>query len=286
MVVQVVFLGTGAAVPYRGGANCAYIIRASRTVILIDCGPAILQQLDAAQISPGEITHVFITHRHGDHALGYPMLALWWALKLPPDAPLPTLLASELTFRSLDGLLDNSYGDDHVAGRARQSPRVAVPSAEPGLATLADGVTLRTYPMRHSAWAPGLGGRFEITDTDLPNGRGRARRAKAKAVTLAFTGDTAPTDAIVDLARDADLLVHDAGVSATLTPDTPEGAHGHSSAAAAGALAQRAGARRLALVHLDADHVDARREGVYLAEASRVFDGAVSVPVPGLTLEF
>jgi ribonuclease Z len=284
MVIQVTFLGTGSALPGRGAANCAYLVRAGPATILVDCGPAILQQLDAAGVSPGEITHVFVTHRHGDHALGYPMLALWWSLKLPRDGPLPAVLASATTWDSLDALIAHSYGDAHVADRARQVGRITLPEEPAAETRIGPAVTLRTWPMKHSDWAPVLGGRFEIVDGESGNARGR--QVKARVVTLAFTGDTEPTGNTLPLAQNADLLVHDAGLSATLTPDLKMGAHGHSSAEAAAELAQRAGARRLALVHLEGENVDAGLSNVYLAEATRVFDGEVSIPLAGHVLEF
>ncbi len=280
MNAHVIFLGTGSALPARGAANCAYLIQAAGATILIDCGPAILQQLAAVGVSPGAITHVFITHRHGDHLLGYPMLALWWALELPEDGPYPTIYASAITFASLDGLIEHSYGDDFIKERATRFGRVWLAGDSDGEARLNEAITLRTFPMEHSAWAPVLGGRFEIC---LANA---GVAAGARKIVLAFTGDTAPTEAVVRLAEAADLLVHDAAYSATLTPEFKSGGHGHSSAEAAGDHAQRAGARHLALVHLEGENIDADRESAYLAEAARVFDGTVSVPKAGQTLEF
>lgn len=284
MVIQVTFLGTGSALPSRGAANCAYLIRAGAATILIDCGPSILQQLDAVDVSPGEITHVFVTHRHGDHALGYPMLALWWALKLPRDGPLPSVIASATTWISLDALISHSYGDAHVASRAGQVQRIALPTEQPAEMQIGPAIMLRTWPMKHSDWAPVLGGRFEIIDGETKGGSGQ--QVKARVVTLAFTGDTESTENVLLLAENADLLVHDAGLSASLTPALKMGAHGHSSAEAAAELAQRAGARHLALVHLEGENVDAGHTAVYLAEASRAFDGLVSAPAAGLTLRF
>lgn len=283
MVIRVVFLGTGSALPSHGAANCAYLIRAGAATILIDCGPAILQQLDAVGVSPGEITHLFVTHRHGDHALGYPMLALWWALKLADTDQLPTVVASDITCVSLDGLIEHSYGDPILSARARQIPRITLPADKPAVTRIHPEIVLRTWPMVHSDWAPVLGGRFEILDGGPTDG-GHSP-APARMATLAFTGDTMPTDAVLELAANADLLVHDAALSATLTPEFKMGAHGHSSAEAAAELAQRAGARRLALVHLEGENIDAGLLDVYLAEASRVFDGVVSAPAAGVTLD-
>jgi ribonuclease Z len=74
--VEVTFLGVGAAVPAPGGTNCSYLVRAAGAVLLIDCGPAVLQQLAAVGVTPGDVTHLLLTHRHGDHILGYPMFLL------------------------------------------------------------------------------------------------------------------------------------------------------------------------------------------------------------------
>jgi ribonuclease Z len=78
-MMEVVFLGVGAAVPMRGQTNASYLVRAGGAAVLIDCGPAVLQQLAAVGRTPGDVTHVVITHRHGDHTLGYPLFMLWWA---------------------------------------------------------------------------------------------------------------------------------------------------------------------------------------------------------------
>ena len=51
--------------------------------------------------------------------------------------------------------------------------------------------------------------------------RTRCRRTARVAVggRLAYTGDTGPTDALDDLARDADLLLAEASFRSTTTPD-------------------------------------------------------------------
>ena len=65
---------------------------------------------------------------------------------------------------------------------------------------------LRAIPMRHHDDAPVLGARFEV--------EGRV---------FAFTGDTMPTDAVIELARDADLLAHDANFKRHVEPGTRAG---------------------------------------------------------------
>jgi ribonuclease Z len=92
-----------------------------------------------------------------------------------------------------------------------------------------------------------------------------------------YTGDTRPTDATVEAAEGADLLVHDA----TFTDDEADRANstGHSTAREAARVAAEAGAERLALTHVSsryAGHVSPLER-----EARERFDGEVCVPDDG-----
>src|ERR1043165_5307702 len=125
-MIDVLFLGVGAALPMPGQTNSSYLLRTGDTTILIDCGPAVLQQLAAAGVSPGRITHLFLTHRHGDHILGFPMLMLCLALSAPPGAPCPTIIAGKTTFESLDLLLCNVFGGQ-ISKMVDTAPRIVLP---------------------------------------------------------------------------------------------------------------------------------------------------------------
>lgn len=264
-MIEVIFLGVGAALPMHNTTNAAYLIRIGNERILIDCGPAILQQLDAVGISPGEITHVFMTHRHGDHALGYPMLMLWYELNLNPGVSTPILIATEQTFDSLDALWNASYG--HLKGIVENAPRIVLPQDAPGQARIHPAIMLRTWPMTHSDFAPVIGLRIET-------------RNQFGNHAIAFTGDTSPNDNIMPLARDADLLVHEAAYSSSLNPEYGDGIYGHSTARTAGRNAATAGAKKLALVHIDAQYEG--QEQVLLEEARAEFNGPACLPVAGL----
>jgi ribonuclease BN (tRNA processing enzyme) len=85
-----------------------------------------------------------------------------------------------------------------------------------------------------------------------------------------FGADCAPSDALVAFARDTDLLM----LEATLAEPEPEGEpRGHMTAAEAGALGRRAGARRVVLTHYS-DELDAVR---LAAEGARGFGGDVEL---------
>lgn len=267
MSVEVIFLGVSAALPHRDTSNAAYLVRIGNERILVDCGPCILQQLDAIGVSPAELTHVFFTHRHGDHTLGYPMLMLWYELQENPALAPPTLIASAQTFAALDALMNTAFGT--VEGVTESAPRIVLPQDAPGEAQIHPHIRLRTFPMQHSDFAPVLGLRIET-------------RGPFGEHAIAFTGDTLPNPNIALLAQDADLLVHEATLCATLEPQFAEGAYGHSTAQSAGRNARLARARRLALTHIEASTLEQRQ--LLIEEAQREFDGPVFIQVPGLRL--
>ncbi len=260
-MLEVTVLGSGAAIPMRGQTNCAYLVRSGDVRLLIDCGPAILQQLDAVGLSPGDVTHVYLTHRHGDHVLGYPMFLLWWMSQttVPPES-FPVTIAGHATWEALQILVATSYGE--LSRRIAAVPRVLFPDREPSIIPLPDPVTLRTFPLEHSQFAPVSGVRVE-----------------AGGKVVAFTGDTGPSANIPLLARDADLLFHEAASSATLDPDVPDGYHGHSTARSAGINAAAAGVKRLALVHLGCKYEG--RQAILVSEAAATFGGEVTAPTAG-----
>jgi ribonuclease Z len=259
-MIEVTVLGSGAALPTHGHTNASYLVRAGDVSLLVDCGPAVLQQLAALDLSPGDVTHLFVTHRHGDHTLGFPLFMLWWLTHIDSLDDIPPTLAGEITWGSLEELLGHSFGD--VARQRAATPRRLFPDRAPSELALDGDVTLRTWPMEHTSFAPVLGLRVEFA--------GRA---------VAFTGDTAPCANVEPLARGAGLLVHEASYSATLNPELPDGLHGHSTARSAGRAAAAAGAARLALVHLSSQY-DGRQD-VLVAEAAREFAGEVTAPAAG-----
>jgi ribonuclease Z len=259
-MIEVTVLGSGSAVPAPGQTNSAYFVRAGDVRLLVDCGPAVLQQLAAVGLTPGDVTHVFVTHRHGDHTLGYPLFLLWWLTNKRPAHSVPALIAGEVTGASLGVLLGHTFGE--ASALAAAARRRLFADREPAVIDLDEGVTLRTWPMEHSAFAPVSG-----------------LRVDAGGRVVAFTGDTAPCPNVALLAHGADLLFHEAAYSSTLDPGLHDGLHGHSTARSAGRAAAAAAARRLALVHLSAHY--AGRHDVLVAEAAREFAGDVTAPDAG-----
>ena len=262
-MTRVTFMGTGAAFSTSRRSNVALFVQEGDTKFAIECGPTILYQLDQAGMAPDRISHLFISHRHGDHILGLPMFLLMYSLGGVPRSL--TILGSDDVIRAGKELTHLVYPE--VDGRIDQVTWVETPAQETSSVELSPVLKVSTMPMRHSEHVPVLGIRLDFRES------GRS---------LVYSGDTIFTEELVAFAGDCDLLIHEANYSETLDPDLDITGKGHSTARQAGALAARANCSILALVHLSPDYVG--REDTVCAEAAQEFDGRIIIPNDGASI--
>src|SRR5262249_16356448 len=104
-------------------------------------------------------------------------------------------------------------------------------------------------------------------------------RIEVEGKVLAFTTDTARCDNIVELARGADLLVHDARYAVSVPPNRDVQSKYHCSGRDAAEYAALAGVKNLALVHIGAEYNG--RQPALVSEAGTMFAGHVFAPVAG-----
>ena len=72
--MELIFLGTTAAIPSAARGHSAIALKYNNEVILWDCGEGTQRQLITSKTSFMKIKKIFITHFHGDHFLGLPGL--------------------------------------------------------------------------------------------------------------------------------------------------------------------------------------------------------------------
>ena len=72
--VKITFLGTSDAIPSSERNHTSILLRYKEENILIDCGEGTQRQFRKADLNPGRLTRILITHWHGDHILGLPGL--------------------------------------------------------------------------------------------------------------------------------------------------------------------------------------------------------------------
>ena len=251
------FLGTSAAMPSARRSNVSFVLWANRPV-LVECGPTVPWQLSRLGLDHRKIADVFISHVHGDHSLGLPMLLTLGQLD-GRDWPLRVYCPASAVER-LRTLSTACYPSLATTVLERVE-WIGLPERDGVELELRDELKVTTAPGRHSV--PALAYRFE-----------RAGRA------LVYSGDTGPTDTVRDLARGASLLLHEATWSETIDGKTTAD---HTSARQAGRLAAEAPVERLGLVHLHKNYLE--REAELRAEAATEFDGPVLVPDDGDELE-
>ncbi|KAG1472251.1 hypothetical protein G6F56_001649 [Rhizopus delemar] len=115
--MDITFLGTGSAQPSSTRNHQSMALRLDGDIWLFDCGEATQHQLQKSKLKMGKISHVFITHMHGDHCFGLgPLLCSLSDHLNPSDStPLeiygPTPLRSWIrtTLRSTYTSLGRSY---------------------------------------------------------------------------------------------------------------------------------------------------------------------------------
>jgi ribonuclease Z len=220
----------------------------------------IVEQLDRVGLKAADIDRLFITHGHGDHVLGFPMLAL---NRIDATKPLRVYagLSTLGTLRILTAASFSSLSPSRIDVRWHE-----LSEDEEDEVSWASGVQLRTVVADHPAGTPTLSARWYFED----------------GPSVTFITDTRPSEVSVELARGSDLLIHEASFSAVLEPDADAGAHCHSTAQQAGEIARRAECRRLALVHLGAEIGE--RPDVLAEEARADTDLEVIVPEDGQSL--
>ena len=268
MDLDVVFLGTAGSMPTARRGPSATLVRRGGERLLFDCGEGTQRQLLRSDVGLVELEEVFLTHFHADHFLGLPGMLKTFALR-GRDLP--------LTVYGPRGLADLLHTLRRIIGRLTYEVSVTELAADAVLGR--DGYELRTFPARHGRDAIGYAlveeerpGRFDVETADalgVPFGPERGELQNGRAVTLpdgrtiapdqvlgdsrpgrkvVLTGDTAPSDLVVEVAFGADLLVHEA----TFCEDEAERAQEteHSTAQEAARVAADAQVRLLALTHL------------------------------------
>ncbi len=289
--MKVVTLGTGGAIPtVKRSLPATALIREGK-MFLFDCGEGTQLQMRRAGIGFGRLATIFISHLHGDHLAGLPGLLMTMSL-LSRDKPLQIIGPPGLKrFVKVTKETFRFHGEYELM----------VQETEGGLVDQGPGYRVEACPMDHSIFALGYAlleedrpGEFDLKqalELGIPEGPLFGQLQRGKSVSLAdgrviqphlvlgrsrkgrkfvHALDTRPCPAVVRLAEDADLLVHDAMFAQELAEDAR--LMGHSTASGAAQVAKEAGVRQLLLSHISQRYKD---EKVLLQEAQLVFPQTV-----------
>jgi ribonuclease BN (tRNA processing enzyme) len=190
--VTVTFAGSGDAFGSGGRYQACIHLRGpdGAAPVLLDCGATSLPALRRCGLDPAEVAGVVVSHLHGDHVGGIPFLILN-AQFAGRTGPL-TVIGPRGTARRLTGLMEALFPGS--AGASRRFA-VDVTELEPGASAAAAGVSVTGFAADHPAGA---------------DSQSLALRLGLAGRVIGYTGDTAWTGALTEVAAGADLLIAEA----------------------------------------------------------------------------
>ncbi len=194
--MKAILLGTaGGPAPKRTRSAPANAVVVGGDVYIVDCGNGVGRQAALAGLDLRRLRAVFLTHHHSDHnADAGTLLQLAWSAGLdravqifgPP--PLRAMMGAFLRFAEVD--VRTRIADE---GRPDFASLLQIAEMDAGGTVFQSGdLIVRAALVEHPPLKPSFALRFETPE-----------RA------IVFSGDTAPCDALVNLARGADVLVHE-----------------------------------------------------------------------------
>jgi ribonuclease BN (tRNA processing enzyme) len=253
MSLQVTVLGSGTIIPTVERRSTSVLLEAANEPYLFECGPGTLEGLEEAGVSFRSLDHVLLSHFHPDHTLGIGHLIA----ALNNDRS--SIGRGPLTFYGPEGLVDffRKLNDLYPSTVPREDYLSLVEVAGGGI-QLDGGVRIRAGMVNHGDHAA------------------LAYRAGYAGTSVVYSGDTAFTESLVELARGADLLLSEC----SFPDDNPM--DGHMTPSEVGRLAAAAGVGKVALLHMYPVF-----EGENPAKGvKRYYNGPVIVARDGLKIEF
>jgi ribonuclease Z len=285
--MKLIFLGTTGCIPTPGRGMPAIAIRREGELMLFDCGEGTQRQMLRARLSPMKLDAIFITHLHGDHFLGLAGLVQTMSLQdrmrplqvfcplgegdrlrsyleIPRYTPIFEIQIEEL---KAGEVVERKGYRILTAEPEHSAPQLAyalVEDERPGKLNAAKAISLGVKP------GPDFAKLKAGNPVRLPGGRvvrpeevvGPKRRGRK----VVYTGDTLPSDSLVELARGADILIHECTLADELKEKAEETLH--STPAGAAEVARRAGVKQLVLVHVSPRYED---PSILLEQARAIF---------------
>ncbi len=204
-ITKIVMLGTGNPNPSPFQSGCSVAIIVNNTPYIVDFGPGLIRR--AAAMSPRysgkiegldvkNIKRAFLTHLHSDHTTGYADLILTpWVMGR--DEPLEVYgpeglkdMTSHILKAYQEDIRYRLYGDEPANN---QGWRVnSHEFTEEGVIYTDENIKVEVFPVPHGSWPNAWGFRFTTPD---------------KVVVL--SGDSSPSEKIIEYAKGADVLIHE-----------------------------------------------------------------------------
>ena len=311
--MELILLGSSAAIPVRERNLPGIALRYKNEIILFDCGEDIQRRFVEASLKFNKSLVILISHFHGDHVIGLPGLLFRFGLS---DRTAPVVIIGPRNLflylylhRKILGLKTNYplkiFEINHLTNKVFefQGLNSEVPTAEK---VLIDNCVFKSelYDIRYTlvdhsvvtyAYAfeehprPGKFNPERAREIGIPESRlwkklhnGKTVEINGKVVDpekegivgpkrdgrkITYSGDTGPSEALIELGKDSDVLIHESTFSKQLEEIAREKKHSTTVDAAKAAL--KMNAKQLILTHISSRY-QGNPEGL-LEEAKAIF---------------
>lgn len=242
-------VGTGTVAPHPSRVGSGHLLQMGAVTLLMDCGSGVVHRLAALGLPWSEITHVALTHFHGDHIADLAMLCYAFKYGQLPPRTAPLEIIGPIGTRALLDRLALVFG---VWLHAPGYPLTVRELAAHDQHLLGDDITLATHPVPHT-----------------PESMAYSIRTKGRRVV--YTGDTGFDRAVAEWAGGCDLLLTECSLPEHLAIPS------HCTPREAGAMAAVAQCRQLVLTHFypPVEAVD------IVAEVTSQYHGVVTLATDG-----
>ncbi len=291
MNIKLVFLGTSAAVPTKDRWLPSIALVRGGEIILFDCGEGTQLRFIQLGLSIMKIKAIFITHMHGDHIFGLPGLIQTMNM-YGRETPL-TIIGPGKIVDYIKSIIETTlYDPGFTIKMARaEEDKIVYETKE---------YIVKSFTVEHYGECYGYvfeekpkPGKFNVEKAlklGIPRGPlwkvlqegkpvkigdriikpeevlGPPRKGKK----IVYTGDTKPLDRVKEVAKEADVLIHDSTFSMELREKAIE--QGHSTAYDAARIALEANVKTLILTHFSSRYRDLSK---LLEEAKSIFPNTI-----------
>ncbi len=273
--LNIIFLGTGGSWPTIKRNVTAIAIKRGSEIILFDCGEGTQRQFQKSDLSYMQISKIFITHFHGDHFLGLP--GLIQTMQLNDREEDLHIFGPKGIIELMKNLLNLGYF----------KPAYRIFSHEVNNGTILNfkDYSIKALKVKHKVTTlaycfeehnrPGKFNKPKAIAYGIPEGPLYSKLQRGKSITLengkkitpnmvlgsprkgrkiVISSDTKPCIKLIDLSKDADILIHDATFDSELEEIANK--YGHSTAAQAAEIAKQANVKKLYLTHISPRYLD------------------------------
>lgn len=273
--IKVTLLGTAPGPVVRTSRyQTTTLVEAGGEKLLFDCGRGVMLRLVEAGVRTEQVTKLFLTHLHSDHVVDIPDLMLTpWASRTARKQPLE-VWGPEGTVDMMDHLQKAFAYDIHIRRDvdehfSAEGIKVESHDVKQGLLYERNGVKVTAFLVDHGPVKPAYGYRVDYAGHSV-----------------ALSGDTRPSDNLVQFSKGVDVLLHEAidpdvlrGMKSEFTSQQTESiiAH-HSTAEQAGEIFSRVKPRLAVIYHSEGTPKQ-------LAKAQKTYAGRLEMADDLMTID-